>query len=87
MLEDPAPLLYHDEPLWRDGRLVGSTCSGMFGHTLGRAVGLAWVENPAGVGPAWLDSGRWEVEIACDRHPVRASLRSLYDPARKRVRI
>ena len=40
VLDDPEPLLYHDEPIWRDGALVGRITSGAYGHTLGRAVGL-----------------------------------------------
>ena len=37
-LTDPKPLLYHEEPIWRDGQLVGRTTSGMYGHTLGGSV-------------------------------------------------
>lgn len=87
VLEDPEPLLYHDEPLWRDGRLVGSTVSGMYGHTLGRAVGLAWVEDPGGVDSAFLQSGSWDVEVAGERVAARVSLRPFYDPTRDRVRM
>ncbi len=81
VLDDPAPLLLHDEPLWRDGVRVGIVASGMFGHTVGRSVGLGYVSNESGVDSAWLVSGRWEVEIACERHACRASLRPLVDPA------
>ena len=31
-LQNDTKLLYHDEPIWRDGRIVGSATSGMFGH-------------------------------------------------------
>jgi len=85
-LENPEPLLYHDEPIRRDGRIVGRTSSGMFGHTLGRAVGLAWVENEAGVDDAWLRAGAWQVEIACETYPIAVSLRPFFDPTRRRVR-
>ncbi len=86
MLEDPEPLLYHDEPIWRDGRLVGQISSGAYGHTLGRAVGLGWVEHPDGVDDAFIAGGRWEVEIACERVPARAQLTPPYDPKSLRVR-
>ena len=71
-LDDPEPLLYHDEPVWRDGALVGRITSGAYGHTLGRAVGLGFVEHPDGVTDAFVATGRWEVEIACERVPARA---------------
>ncbi|MBV9523253.1 MAG: GcvT family protein, partial [Alphaproteobacteria bacterium] len=34
-LIDPEKLLYHDEPILRDGTILGRITSGMFGHTLG----------------------------------------------------
>ncbi|MCW5746389.1 MAG: GcvT family protein [Alphaproteobacteria bacterium] len=75
VLDDPEPLLLHDEPLWRDGRRVGITSSGMFGHTVGRSVALGYVHNDAGVDAAWLADGRWEIEVACERFPCRVSLK------------
>jgi 4-methylaminobutanoate oxidase (formaldehyde-forming) len=86
-LEDPEPLMYHEEPIWRDGRIVGSTTSAMYGHTLGRSIALGYVENEAGVDADWITGGRYEVEIACERYPARVSLRPLYDPKGERVRM
>ena len=42
-LADPEPLLLGDEPIWRDGVLVGRITSGAYGHTLGRSVGMGYV--------------------------------------------
>ena len=35
---------------------------------------------------AWLDAGRWEVEISGARVPARCSLKPMYDPAMDRIR-
>ena len=86
VLDDPEPLLYHDEPIWRDGALVGRIASGAYGHTLGRSVGLGWVAHPEGVTEAFVTSGRWEIEIACDRRRARAQQAPPYDPKSLRVR-
>jgi 4-methylaminobutanoate oxidase (formaldehyde-forming) len=86
-LEDPEPLLYHNEPIYRDGRLVGYTSSAAYGHTLGRAIALGYVNAPEGVDQAYLDSGRFEIEVACERVPTRVSLRPLYDPRSERMRV
>ena len=86
-LEDPEPLLYHNEPVWRDGAVVGRISSGMFGHTIGRAIGLGYVENGGGqVSPDFIAAGRFEIEIAGRRVPAKASLRPMYDPANRRVK-
>jgi len=85
-LEDPEPLVFGDEPIWRDGELVGRLTSGAYGHTLGRAVGLGYVTCADGVDEGWLASGRWQVEIACERFAARAQLSPPYDPKSLRVR-
>jgi glycine cleavage system T protein len=86
VLDDAEPLLYHDEPIWRDGALVGRIASGAYGHTVGRSVGLGWVSHPGGVTDAFVTAGRWEIEIACERRPARAQLAPPYDPKSLRVR-
>ena len=86
-LEDPEPLLYHNEPIYRDGRIVGYLSSGNYGHALGRAIGLGYVKHPDGVDADFVNSGRYEIEVACERIPARASLRPLYDPKAERVRL
>jgi glycine cleavage system aminomethyltransferase T len=86
LLHDPEPLLYGGEPIYRDGRLVGYLSSGGYGHTLGGAVGLGSVENEDGVRSDFIESGRYEIEVAGVRYRARASLRPMYDPKGERVR-
>jgi glycine cleavage system aminomethyltransferase T/glycine/D-amino acid oxidase-like deaminating enzyme len=85
-LEDPEPLLYHNEPIYRDGKLVGYTTSANYGHALGRAVALGYLNTADGVDQAWLDGGKFEIEVACERVPARVSLRPMYDPKSERMR-
>jgi len=85
-LRDPAPLLYHNEPVWRDGELVGHITSGAYGHTLGGCVGLGYVELAPGTEPAAALEGSYEIEVACERFEADASLRAMYDPANARIR-
>jgi len=86
-LEHPDRLLYHNEPLWRNGRLVGRISSGMFGHTVGTALGLGYVsDGGAALSDEWIAAGRYEVELATERIPARVSLQPFYDPARERVK-
>ncbi len=87
VLEDPEVLLYHNEPIWRDNEIVGFITSGMFGHTLGAAIGLGYVNHADGVTPVYIQSGRYEIEVAGRRIPARASLRPLYDPENERVKM
>ncbi len=86
LLEDPEPLLYGGEPIYRNGELAGYLRAGAYGHTLGAAVGLGEIENEAGVTAGFIRSGSYEIKVAGTRYPARASLRPMYDPKGKKVR-
>ena len=79
-LNDPEPLLYHAEPVLRDGVVVGYVRAASYGWTLGGAVGLAFVGSDGPVTKDWLDGAGWEVDIAGDRYDATVSLRPMYDP-------
>ncbi len=88
LLNDPEPLLFHAEVLYRDGVAVGYVRAASYGWTLGAAVGLAMVEAAPGasVTPTWLSAGTWEVDVAGRRVPATVSLRPFYDPANARIK-
>lgn len=85
-LEDPAALPWGDEPILRDGKLVGWVTSAAFGHTLGRAVAIGYVRHAEPVDQAFIESGAYEIEIAGERLRARAHFRAPYDPASTRMR-
>ena len=87
LLEDPEPILYGGEPVLRDGRWQGYVRAGAYGHTLGGGVGLAMLEDEAGLPADAVLGGRFEIDVAGTRYPARASLRPLYDPERLRVTV
>ena len=86
LLENRQPLLYHNEPIWRDGMLAGYVRSGMYGHTLDGAVGLGYIEHPDGVDLDYLMSGAYEIEVAGELYPAKPSLQPLYDPRSERIK-
>ena len=42
-LTDPEPLLFHNEPVIRDGEIVSYVTSANYGHTLGGAIGMSYI--------------------------------------------
>jgi 4-methylaminobutanoate oxidase (formaldehyde-forming) len=85
-LADRGPLLYHTEPILKDGAVVGYLTSGAYGHHLGAAIGLGYVPCRPGAGDAEVLSGRFEIEVAGERVPAVASLKPMYDPKSERPR-
>ncbi len=86
LMEDPDVLLVHDEPIYRDGIMLGSTTSAMYGHTLGGSVALGYVQHSENFTADFINSGTYEIEVAGKLYPARASLRPMYDPKSERVR-
>ena len=85
-LQDPQPLLYHNEPVWRGQRLAGYIRSGSYGHTLGASIGLGYIDIPPGAGLEELAAGPFEIEVAGARVPADASVQPMYDPQNRRIR-
>ncbi len=86
-LEDTEPLLYHNEPIWCDGKIVGDLTSGMYAHTLRTSLGMGYVSNEDGVNKDFLESSTFEIEVAGERYQASASLKAFYDPKSERVRM
>lgn len=84
-LTDPEPLLYHNEPILRDGQIVGFLTSGAYGHHLGGAMGLGYVPC-AGEKPADVLASTYEIDVAGTRVKAEVSLKPMYDPASERVK-
>ena len=84
-LTDPEPLLFHNEPILRDGRIVGQITSGAYGHTLGGAIGMGYVPCQPGETPAETLASTYQIEVAGRLVGAEASLKPLYDPSGLRI--
>ena len=85
-LNDPEPLLYHNEPVIRDGKIVSYLTSGNYGHALGAAIGLGYVPCE-GESADDVKGSTYEIEVAGSRVKATASLAPMYDPRSERVKV
>jgi 4-methylaminobutanoate oxidase (formaldehyde-forming) len=86
-LEDPEPLIYHEEPIYRNGKLVSINTHGSFAHFLGSSIGMGYLENPEGIDNEWILSGKYEIEVERKKFPAKAHIRAPHDPDGKRLRM
>ncbi|MDQ1615704.1 MAG: hypothetical protein QOJ60_1643 [Actinomycetota bacterium] len=86
LVNDPQPLLFHAEPVSREGKPVGYVRAASYGHTLGGAVGLVMVDAGEPVDKAYVEGADWTIEIAGKTYPLTPSIRPMYDPQMLRVR-
>ena len=86
-LEHPDLMLYHDEPIRGDGRIVGRVSSAMWSYTEDRCLAMGYVNHPEGVTRDWLEAVRFEIEVALQPVAATPSIRSFYDPRSQRVRM
>ena len=82
---DPEPLLYHNEPIVMDNKIVGYLTSGMYGHAVGGALGMGYVDVPE-LTVENLSQANFEIEVAKVRFEAQASLKAFNDPSNSRMR-
>ena len=66
---------------------MGRITSGMYGHTVGAALGMSYVGCEPGTPRAQVLEGAFEVDVNGVRVPATASYRPFYDPDSERVRL
>jgi 4-methylaminobutanoate oxidase (formaldehyde-forming) len=78
---DTFAAVYGGEAIYHDGKVVGVTSSGGFGHTIGRPILFGYVPaDEAGY-------DLYEVEVFGKRYPARRHAKVPYDPERKKILI
>jgi 4-methylaminobutanoate oxidase (formaldehyde-forming) len=85
-LNDSEPLLYHNEPILRDGKVVGYLSSGAYGHHFKAAVGLGYVPCKGEKIEQLLESS-YEIDVAGTKVSAEASIRPMYDPSSKLLKV
>ena len=80
------PLAHGGELILRNGEPVGEVTSAAHGYSVGALVALGYAATGGlPVDDAWLGA-RFELDIAGDLVPVRASLKAPYDPGGERLK-
>ena len=71
-----------NEPVYGEGRMIGVTTSGGYGHSVGKSIAFAYVE------PAYAAAGT-ALEVRMLGHDRAATVvaEPLYDPANERMRV
>ena len=85
-LTDPEPLLYHNEPILRNGESVGYLSSGGYGHHVGASIGMGYVPCKGESAAELLDS-TFEIDVMGTRVKAEAQLKPFYDPKSERVKV
>jgi len=88
VLRSPDVMMWGGELILRDDVPVGQVTSAAWGETVGGAVGLGYIRDPAGtpVTAAFARTGSYQVNVAGELVLATAGLRAPYDPAGSRVR-
>ena len=73
--------VWADEPIWRDGEVVGFVTSGGYAHFAEKSVALGFVPSEM-----IEDGARFEIEILGDLRPAHIISEPLFDPQAERMR-
>jgi 4-methylaminobutanoate oxidase (formaldehyde-forming) len=86
-LEDHKPLVYHDEPIYRNGELISENTHGAYSHVNNCSIGMCYLKNPDGISDDWIKDGTYEINVAGKMYPIKIHLQPIYDPKSERVRM
>jgi glycine cleavage system aminomethyltransferase T len=86
-VDDAEPLIYHDEPIYRDGERVSQNTHGAYGHALGASVGMCYLEHSDGISDQWITRGKYDIGVNGKRYPITIHLTAPYDPGGERARM
>ena len=78
LLSDPHPQLYGNEPILCHGVIVGYVLSAMYGHSVGGAIGLGYIDSH-GKDETAMASEDYAIDIAGKHYSARATLECFYD--------
>lgn len=87
LLDDPEVMLYHNEPILINGEVASYLTSGSYGHALGGAVGLGYIDCNPGVSDEEILADTYTLEVAGEVQSVRVSLAPMFDPTNVKVRV
>jgi len=87
ILQNPEPLIYQGEPVYRNGELVCEITHGAYAHMFSGAIGSGYLENPDGITDEWVLSGTYEIEVEGQRYSAQPYLQPPHDPQNTRVRM
>jgi glycine cleavage system T protein len=85
-IDDPEPLIYHDEPVYCNGKIVGENTHGSYSHVTGHAIGMVYLENKDGITDEWIMDRKYEIEVEDKLYPITIHLKAPYDPAGKSIK-
>ncbi|AVA21319.1 glycine-cleavage system T/FAD dependent oxidoreductase domain-containing protein [Rhizobium sp. NXC24] len=86
LLEDPDPLLFHNEPILMNGKAVGYLTSGNYAHHLGAAIGMGYVSADEPLTADLLAKSQFAIQVNGKAQPAKASLKPFFDPTSARMR-
>jgi glycine cleavage system aminomethyltransferase T len=86
-LADDRELLYHEEPIFADGRPVGVITSGMYGHRIGASLGMGYVPLNQPIDAAVLSATQFQIGVGERMVAATAQLAPWYDPGNQRIKV
>ena len=78
--------IWGNEPVFRNGDLVGNVTTANYAHSLGGQVALAFVKHPDVGTKGFVAAGDYEIDCGGTRVKAKASLRAPFDPTHKRIK-
>lgn len=86
-VSDPDAVMLHNEPILRNGIMIGETTSAAYGHALRKDLAFGYIENHDGIADdEFVLNAKYQIDIGGTLVDAEVSLEPLYDPKNARIK-
>ena len=85
-LKNSEALLFHNEPITRNGKQVGYVASAGYGFTVGASIAMGYINNTEGVDDEFILNGEYQIEQADRKYNALPTIKPFYDPKSVRTK-
>ena len=87
VVEDPEVMIYHDEPVYRNGELHGQNTHGAYSHVMGGSMGMFYVQSEEKITKDFINDAKYEIKVEGKLYPIKVYMFPPYDPKSENVRM
>ncbi|NQY67861.1 MAG: aminomethyl transferase family protein, partial [Flavobacteriales bacterium] len=87
VVEDPEVMIYHDEPVYRNGELHGENTHGAYSYTMGGSMGMFYVhDDEKKITKDFINDAKYEIKVEGKLYPIKVYMFPPYDPKSENVK-
>ncbi|NQY11993.1 MAG: FAD-dependent oxidoreductase [Flavobacteriales bacterium] len=87
VVQDPEVMIYHDEPVYRNGELHGENTHGAYSYVMNGSMGMFYVhDDEKKITKDFINDAKYEIKVEGKLYPIKVYMFPPYDPKSENVK-